>query len=122
MAKQPETHVLRGHFPQEKPMATVPLQAISSGPAEAAHSGIREVVNLALVTPGCIRLEVGGPSFPTPQHIVDAAIEFARKGQVKYTATPGILPLRERLVAKLDRVNGIKATVETVNCTVGGVG
>ncbi len=104
------------------PVATIPLQAISSGPAEAAHSGIREVVNLALVTPGCIRLEVGEPNFSTPAHIVEAAVEFARKGQVKYTATAGLLSLRERLVAKLDRVNGIKAGVLNVNCTVGGVG
>ena len=103
-------------------MATLPLQAIASGPAEAAHSGIREVVNLALVTPGCIRLEVGEPNFSTPPHIVEAAVEFARKGAVKYTATAGLLSLRERLVAKLDRVNGIKSSVNNINCTVGGVG
>jgi aspartate/methionine/tyrosine aminotransferase len=102
--------------------ATVPLPAIASGPAEAAHSGIREVVNLALVTPGCIRLEVGEPNFPTPRHIVDAAVEFAQKGQVKYTATAGLLSLRERLVAKLEKVNGIKAGVGNINCSVGGVG
>jgi len=87
--------------------ATIPLQAIASGPAEAAHSGIREVVNLALVTPGCIRLEVGEPNFSTPTHIVEAAVDFARKGEVKYTATAGLLSLRERLVSKLERVNGI---------------
>jgi aspartate/methionine/tyrosine aminotransferase len=103
-------------------MATRSLPAIASGPAEAAHSGIREVVNLALVTPGCIRLEVGEPNFPTPAHIVEAAIEFARKGQVKYTATAGLLSLRERLVAKLDQVNGIRVGVNNVNCSVGGVG
>jgi aspartate aminotransferase len=103
-------------------MATIPLPAIASGPAEAAHSGIREVVNLALVTPGCIRLEVGEPNFPTPTHIVDAAIEFARKGQVKYTATAGLLSLRERLAAKLGKVNGISAGVNNINCSVGGVG
>jgi aspartate aminotransferase len=103
-------------------MATIPLPAIASGPAEAAHSGIREVVNLALGTPGCIRLEVGEPNFPTPAHIVDAAIEFARKGQVKYTATAGLLSLRERLAAKLDKVNGISAGVNNINCSVGGVG
>ena len=103
-------------------MATVPLPAIASGPAEAAHSGIREVVNLALVTPGCIRLEVGEPNFPTPSHIVDAAIEFARRGQVKYTATAGLLSLRERLAAKLGKVNGISAGVNNINCSVGGVG
>ena len=102
--------------------ATHSLQAIASGPAEAAHSGIREVVNLALVTPGCIRLEVGEPNFPTPSHIVDAAIEFARKGHLKYTATAGMLSLRERLAAKLAKVNGIQAGVNNINCSVGGVG
>src|SRR5439155_1625458 len=81
---------------RSKPTATLPLQAIASGPAEAAHSGIREVVNLALVTPGCIRLEVGEPNFSTPKHIVEAAVEFARKGQVKYTATAAVFP-REQL-------------------------
>ena len=105
-----------------KPTATLPLQAIASGPAEAAHSGIREVVNLALVTPGCIRLEVGEPNFSTPKHIVEAAVEFARKGQVKYTATAGLLSLRERIAAKLDRVNRIQAGVTNINCSVGGVG
>jgi aspartate aminotransferase len=102
--------------------ATAHLQAIASGPAEAAHSGIREVVNLALVTPGCIRLEVGEPNFSTPPHIVEAAVEFARKGQVKYTATAGLLSLRERIAAKLARVNGIQAGVTNINCSVGGVG
>jgi len=77
---------------------------------------------VALVTPGCIRLEVGEPNFPTPAHIVEAAVQFARKGHVKYTATAGLLSLRERLVAKLDRVNGIKAGVNNINCSVGGVG
>jgi aspartate aminotransferase len=103
-------------------LATIPLPAVATGPAEAAHSGIREVVNLALVTPGCIRLEVGEPNFSTPSHIVEAAVEFARKGAVKYTATAGLLSLRERLVAKLARVNGIQAEVNNINCTVGGVG
>src|SRR3979490_2643143 len=95
----------------------LPLQAIASGPAEAAHSGIREVVNLAPVTPGCIRLEVGEPHFPTPAPIVAPAVEFRRKGQVKDTATAGLLSLRERLVAKLDKVNGIQAGVNNINCS-----
>src|SRR6266581_7982761 len=107
---------------RSKPTATLPLPAIASGPAEAAHSGIREVVNLALATPGCIRLEVGEPNFSTPSHIVEAAIDFAHKGQVKYTATAGLLSLRERIAAKLDRVNRIQAGVTNINCSVGGVG
>src|SRR5215472_15227134 len=119
LPEDPEANLLtRG----EDIAATTQLPAIAVGPAEAAHSGIREVVNLALVTPGCIRLEVGEPNFPTPSHIVEAAVEFARNGQVKYTATAGLLSLRERLAAKLERVNGIKAGVNNINCTVGGVG
>ncbi|MGH7763332.1 MAG: pyridoxal phosphate-dependent aminotransferase [Candidatus Dormibacteraceae bacterium] len=113
---------LAGPFRRRFPTTTIPLQAIATGPAEAAHSGIREVVNLALATPGCIRLEVGEPNFRTPAHIVEAAVEFARTGQVKYTATAGLLSLRERLAAKLDKVNGIKAGVGNINCAVGGVG
>src|SRR5436190_22716802 len=106
---------------RSKPTATLPLQAIASGPAEAAHSGIREVVNLALVTPGCIRLEVGEPNFSTPKHIVEAAVDFSRNGQDKYTATAGLLSLRERIAAKLDRVNAIQAVVSNINCTDGRV-
>ena len=53
---------------------------------------------------------------------MDAAIDFARKGQVKYTATAGLLSLRERIAAKLDRVNGINAGVDNINCSIGGVG
>jgi aspartate aminotransferase len=74
------------------------------------------------MTPGCIRLEVGEPSFPTPKHIVDAAVEFIRTSQAKYTATPGLPSLRERIAAKLARVNHIEAGLDNINCTVGGVG
>src|SRR6185312_10555272 len=122
MCRAPQSTRACGRHTRRQATATVPLQALSSGPAEAAHSGIREVANIALVTPGCIRLEVGEPSFPTPQHIVDAAIEFARTSQAKYTATAGIPSLRERLVAKLRHVNGIETRIENLNCTVGGVG
>src|SRR5256886_14985120 len=118
MAQRPDptgrTRPLRGGN-----TATKALPAISAGPAEAAHSGIREVVNLALVTPGCIRLEVGEPNFSTPSHIVEAAVEFARKGAVKYTATAGLLSLRERLAAKLARGHNIQADGNNIKCTGG---
>jgi len=103
-------------------MASSTLPPIAAGPAEAAHSGIREVVSEAALMPGCIRLEVGEPDFPTPSHIVEAAVELARSGKVRYTATAGTPSLRERLVAKLARVNGVPATTEEINCTIGGVG
>ncbi|MBO0683518.1 MAG: hypothetical protein J2P45_10210, partial [Candidatus Dormibacteraeota bacterium] len=89
--------------------ADAALPARAAGPAETAHSGIREVVDVAISTPGCLRLEVGEPDFPTPTHIVEAAVEFLRSGHVRYTATAGLLSLRDRISAMLARDRGIAA-------------
>lgn len=53
-------------------MARTALPSLSHLPAEAAHSGIREISNEAVRTLGAIRLDVGQPNFPTPKHIGDA--------------------------------------------------
>src|SRR6202163_2300485 len=91
-------------------------------PAEAHHSGIREIANEALRTPGAIRLDVGQPNFPTPKHIGDAGKRAIDENQTYYTHTQGLLSLREKLVAKLARVNGIHVTPDRIACTPGGVG
>ena len=38
------------------------LPALAHGPSEVGHSGIREIANEAIRTPGVIRLEVGQPN------------------------------------------------------------
>ena len=42
-----------------------------------------------------IHLEVGEPDFPTPERIKEAAMRALRDGQTHYSASVGILPLRE---------------------------
>jgi aspartate aminotransferase len=103
-------------------MARLSLPALAHGPAEALHSGIREIANEAIRTPGAIRLEVGQPNFPTPKHIGEAGKRAIDEGKTYYTHTQGLLSLRERLVAKLARVNGIKVTPDRIATTPGGVG
>lgn len=103
-------------------MARIALPSPAHGPAESAHSGIREVANEAMRTPGAIRLDVGQPNFPTPQHVKDAGKRAIDENMTFYTHTQGLISLREKLVAKLARVNGIKATPETIACGPGGVG
>jgi aspartate aminotransferase len=98
------------------------LPALSSSVSELGHSGIREVVNIALSIPGCIRLEVGEPNFPTPSHIVEAAVASARSGNVRYTGSAGLLSLREKVVLKLASVNHIEARPNEVNIGAGGIG
>jgi aspartate aminotransferase len=100
----------------------VSIPSLSLGVSELGHSGIREVVNLALTTPGCIRLEIGEPNFPTPAHIVEAAVASARSGNVRYTGSAGLLSLREKVVRKLATVNRIEAQPSEVNIGAGGIG
>jgi aspartate aminotransferase len=103
-------------------MARLALPSLANGPAEMAHSGIREIANEALRRPGTIRLDVGQPDFPTPQHVKDAGKRAIDENKTFYTHTQGLLSLREKLVDKLARVNGISATVEGIACGPGGVG
>jgi len=103
-------------------VARISLPSLAHGPAESAHSGIREIANEAIRTPGAIRLDVGQPDFPTPQHVKDAGKRAIDENKTFYTHTQGLLSLREKLVAKLARVNGIKTVPDYIACGPGGVG
>jgi aspartate/methionine/tyrosine aminotransferase len=98
------------------------MASLAQLPAEAHHSGIREIANEALRTPGAIRLDVGQPNFPTPKHIGDAGKRAIDEGKTFYTHTQGMISLREKLVDKLERVNGISVTPDRIACAPGGVG
>src|SRR3984893_12292501 len=98
------------------------IPSLSHLPAEAAHSGIRELANEALRTPGAVRLDVGQPNFPTPKHISQAGKRAIDENKTYYTHTQGLISLREKLVTKLARVNGIAVTPERIACGPGGVG
>ncbi len=84
-------------------------------------SGIREITELALARPGTTRLEIGEPCFATPPHIVEAAAKAARDGFTRYTAGPGIAPLREAISAKLARINALEVPAERVIVTHGAI-
>jgi len=93
----------------------------SSAIQQLPRSGIRVVFDEASKYPDCIRLEVGEPSFATPEHIKTAAAEAIAANFTKYTPNAGILDLREALVEKLARRNGITAAVEDIVVTPGAV-
>src|SRR5262249_53392567 len=50
----------------------------------------------------------GGPDFDTPPHIKAAAVAALERGFTKYTASAGIEPLRQAIVEKLRRDNGLE--------------
>jgi len=85
------------------------------------HSGIREIVELALSSPrDIVRLEIGEPDFATPGHIVEAAFDAARAG-TSYVQTAGVPALRSAVAARLTAAYGVAAPAERVLITHGAV-
>jgi aspartate aminotransferase len=67
-----------------------------------------------------ISLSVGEPDFDTPQNIKDAAIAAIQRGETKYTPVAGIPQLKEAIVAKYKRENGLDYKPSQVIVGTGG--
>ncbi len=57
-----------------------------------------------------IGLGVGEPDFDTPAHIAEAGIAAIRAGFTRYTAVEGIAELKDAIIDKFERDNGIRYT------------
>ena len=67
-----------------------------------------------------VNLGIGQPDFPTPPHIVEAAVKALRDGHHGYTPATGILPLREAVAADLDRRFSVAVSPDSVLIVPGG--
>jgi aspartate aminotransferase len=54
-----------------------------------------------------IGLAAGEPDFDTPSHISDTGIEAIRKGITRYTAVDGTTELKDAIIGKFKRENGL---------------
>ncbi|MEZ5862410.1 MAG: pyridoxal phosphate-dependent aminotransferase, partial [Geminicoccaceae bacterium] len=67
-----------------------------------------------------INLGIGQPDFPTPPHIVEAAVKALRDGHHGYTPANGILPLREAVVRDMAARRGVEVDPASVVIVPGG--
>jgi len=67
-----------------------------------------------------ISLGVGEPDFDTPQHIKDAGIAAINKGFTRYTAVGGTPSLKQAVVAKFKRENGLNYMPGQILVSCGG--
>ncbi|WP_126455376.1 pyridoxal phosphate-dependent aminotransferase [Sulfuriflexus mobilis] len=67
-----------------------------------------------------IGLGAGEPDFDTPEHIKEAAIKAIRDGETKYTAVDGTAGLKQAIIDKFSRDNGLDYAPEQVLVSVGG--
>ena len=66
-----------------------------------------------------ITLSQGEPDFPTPEHIRDAAKAAIDRNESRYTDVAGTLVLREAVVRKFKRDNGLDFTPEQIQIGCG---
>ena len=67
-----------------------------------------------------ISLSVGEPDFDTPDNVKAAGIKAIQDGKTKYTDTDGIPELKQAIVAKFQRENGLTYKTSQVNVSPGG--
>ncbi|WP_418129545.1 aspartate transaminase [Variovorax sp. 375MFSha3.1] len=66
-----------------------------------------------------VNLVVGEPDFDTPAHIRQAAAAAIERGATRYTLMAGTVELREAIVAKLQRENGLSYAMNEIIATSG---
>jgi aspartate aminotransferase len=62
----------------------------------------------------------GEPDFDTPQNIKDAAVQAMKDGKTKYTPVPGTADMKDAVIAKLKKDNGVEYTREEIIICNGG--
>lgn len=89
-----------------KPSPTLAVTALAS---QLRAEG-RDVIGLA----------AGEPDFDTPDYIKKAAIDAINKGYTKYTAVDGTAGLKQAIINKFKKENGLDYTADQVLVSVGG--
>ncbi|MCX8033703.1 MAG: pyridoxal phosphate-dependent aminotransferase [Thermodesulfovibrio sp.] len=85
-----------------------PTLAVDSKAKEMKTKGL-DVVNFG----------VGEPDFDTPEHIKESAIKAIKDGFTKYTPVGGIDELKEAIIEKLEKENGLKYKKENILVSCG---
>lgn len=86
-----------------------PTMAVTTKAGELKAAG-RDVIGLG----------AGEPDFDTPEHIKEAAIQAIRDGRTKYTPVDGIPELKDAIVEKFRRENGLNYSRAQISVGSGG--
>ena len=93
------------------------LSRIKPSPTIAVTQKARELKEKGV---DVISLGAGEPDFDTPNNVKNAAIEAINNGETKYTAVDGTPKLKEAIINKFKRENGLVFTKDQINVGAGG--
>ncbi len=100
-------------------MATTLAERMKKFSGSPTSALLAKVTELKRQGKDIISLNVGEPDFGTPDYIKAAGIKAIVDNFTKYTSGNGILELREEIVKKLKRDNGISYGPDEVTLSVG---
>ena len=92
-----------------QPVKPSPTLAVAAKAAALRREG-RDIIGLG----------TGEPDFDTPDHIKQAGIDAIQAGFTKYTPTDGIPELKDAIISKFKRDNGLDYTPNQILVSVGG--
>ncbi len=92
--------IVASRLGQVKPSASIAAKA----KADALRAAGRVIIDFS----------VGEPDFPTPHHIVEAGKKALEQGHTRYTASAGTIPLRNAIIQKLQRENGLDYQLQEI--------
>ena len=102
-------------------MATAPVsEALKRIKPSATLAVTAKARELKAAGRDIISLGAGEPDFDTPDNIKAAAIKAIQDGKTKYTDVDGIPELKDAIVAKFKRENGLDYKRSQVNVSPGG--
>ena len=87
---------------------------------ESAFEVLARATRLQRENRSIVNLGIGQPDFPTPPHVVEAAVQALRDGHHGYTPANGILPLREAVAEDMAARRGADVHPDRVVVVPGG--
>ena len=96
-----------------------PSRRISQLPASPTLAISAKAKSLAAAGRDVLNLSAGEPDFNTPEFIRRAACEALERGETRYTPADGTAELKQAIVDKLTRENGLEYEANQVIATTG---
>jgi len=93
------------------------LSRIKPSPTIAVTQKARELKEKGV---DVISLGAGEPDFDTPDNVKEAAIRAINSGDTKYTAVDGTPKLKEAIIKKFKKENGLEFSKDQINVGAGG--
>jgi aspartate aminotransferase len=93
------------------------LSRIKPSPTIAVTQKARELKEKGV---DVISLGAGEPDFDTPDNVKEAAIRAINSGDTKYTAVDGTPKLKEAIINKFKKENGLEFSKDQINVGAGG--